>query len=207
MPYNEEGVWIGDPEDQPQKSLATLQYGGKGYGLPGGLREINGRQYTRFDPSYWTPEMFYGNKAMLDPYLQAIQNQKIEDNQGTWIPAELYAQSQTQMYPFSREAHPSWASNFSEAIGKGSVPFWPAAMGGAAAAGAGGGAAAAAAASTANQQALYQMAFDVGLEGAAADAFGASGGTMGSTAAGGGGVGLGAATGTAAAPGVTSPVG
>jgi len=86
-------------------------------------------------------------------------------------------------------------------------------MGGAAAAGAGGGAAAAAegagaaAASTANQQALYQMAFDVGLEGAAADAFVASGGTMGSTAAGGGGVGLGAATGTAAAPGVTSPVG
>ena len=43
-------------------------------------------------------------------------------------------------------------------------------------------------AATANQQGLYQMAFDLGLEGTAADAFVASGGTLGSTAAGGGGV-------------------
>ena len=59
-------------------------------------------------------------------------------------------------------------------------------------AGAGAGAGAGAAA---NQTALYQMAFDAGLEGAAADAFVASGGTLGSTAAGGLGVGTGAVAG------------
>src|SRR3990172_8409819 len=67
--------------------------------------------------------------------------------------------------------------------------------GGAALAGGGSGAGAGGAggfggvgAATANQQGLYQMAFDLGLEGTAADAFVASGGTLGSTAAGGGGV-------------------
>jgi hypothetical protein len=49
-----------------------------------------------------------------------------------------------------------------------------------------------AAGAAANQAGLAQMAADAGLSGAAADAFVASGGTMGSTAFGGGGVGFGA---------------
>src|SRR3990167_7826914 len=79
---------------------------------------------------------------------------------------------------------------------------------GAGVAGAEGGAATAGGAGTgavANQQALYQMAFDAGLEGAAADAFVASGGAMGSTAAGGGG--LAGGTGAGGPPPTTPPRG
>jgi hypothetical protein len=105
---DDEGGGVANPAywyegyEPPQRQM--VEYAGRVFYSPGRLLDINGVQYIEFDPGYWTAGSFYGRQDLLDPFLNAIEYSKIEQDGVTWIPSALYAQSQMQLTPFAHQS-------------------------------------------------------------------------------------------------------
>lgn len=145
----------------------------------------NGQRLTRYDPDYWTKKTFYG--GLEEPARQAGLNNIVKIGNQYYVPQAAYDQSQAAMFPYSNKANESGFDKFMEGLFQSGPMIASAAFLGPAIAGAMGGAGVGAAAS-ADAIGLAQMGQAAGLTGSALSEFVASGGTLGSTAAGAGGI-------------------
>ena len=74
----------------------------------------NGHPLIKYDPDYWTKEMFYGGKE--EPYRQAGLNNIVKIGNQYYVPQSVYNQSQKALFPYSRKANESGLDKFMEGL-------------------------------------------------------------------------------------------
>lgn len=83
---------------------------------PASMNYNGGQPLIRYDPDYWTKEMFYGGLDSLEPYRQQGLNNIVKIDGQYYVPKAVYDQSQAAMFPYSNKANESGFDKFMEGL-------------------------------------------------------------------------------------------